>query len=123
MIKYFMRPDSNTPPAYIYIEGDETDSLWDSKTCTEVPKKPSSNHLYNMQSKKWYLSEAHYMTHLRNDRDNLLLETDKYMISDYPISEEDKALMITYRKDLRDCPSKTILAERILPSFPDLNKG
>ncbi len=42
---------------------------------------------------------------LRRWRNLKLSETDKYMLSDYPISVEDKAIIITYRQTLRDLPS------------------
>jgi len=50
MIKYFMRPDSNEPPAYSYVVGEDTDYLWDSETCIEVDPQPTINHIYNMIS-------------------------------------------------------------------------
>jgi len=40
----------------------------------------------------------------RLERNNLLNETDKYMIIDYPISEEEKNLIKIYRQQLRDIP-------------------
>ena len=118
MIKYYMKPDSNTPPAYNYVEGEDTDSLWDSETCIEVTQKPSVNHEYNMTDEEWELSEVHYMTTLRANRDALLIESDKYIIEDYPISAEDKALIVTYRQELRACPAIELLANRVLPTFP-----
>ncbi len=42
---------------------------------------------------------------LRNYRNQALAETDKYMLEDYPISVEDKAIIITYRQQLRDLPA------------------
>ena len=41
---------------------------------------------------------------IRRDRDNLLQESDRYMIEDYPISQEHKNLAIIYRQQLRDLP-------------------
>ena len=38
----------------------------------------------------------------RNERNTLLDATDKYMISDYPLSKEEKAKYKKYRKYLRD---------------------
>jgi hypothetical protein len=43
---------------------------------------------------------------IRNNRNTLLSDSDKYMISDYPISVENKALMETYRQSLRDIPDQ-----------------
>lgn len=43
---------------------------------------------------------------LREERDKLLLETDKYSINDWPHpSEEVKQAWITYRQALRDLPT------------------
>lgn len=43
---------------------------------------------------------------LREERDKLLLETDKYSINDWPHpSEEVKQTWITYRQALRDLPA------------------
>jgi hypothetical protein len=122
MTKYYMRPDSNTPPAYSYCEGDETDSLWNAETCIEVPKQPTYNHVYNMTSEAWELSETYYMTDLRAKRDAELTRTDKYVLSDYPISAEDKTIVETYRTALRDCPNAELLADRVLPTCPEICK-
>lgn len=43
---------------------------------------------------------------LRAVRDQKLLETDKYMLSDYPISAGNKTAMEVYRNALRDLPSQ-----------------
>jgi hypothetical protein len=43
---------------------------------------------------------------LRTQRDALLAETDKYMLTDYPISSGNKTAMETYRNALRDLPSQ-----------------
>ena len=46
------------------------------------------------------------MNKLREERDNKLLETDKYSITDWPhASEEVKQAWITYRQELRDLPA------------------
>ena len=43
---------------------------------------------------------------IRAQRDAMIAETDYLMMSDYPISEEDKALVETYRQALRDIPEQ-----------------
>lgn len=43
---------------------------------------------------------------LRNERDRKLTESDKYMLSDYPISAGNKTAMEVYRNALRDLPSQ-----------------
>ncbi len=44
---------------------------------------------------------------LRAERDSRLQATDKYMLSDYPISPSDKLLVEEYRSALRDLPEET----------------
>lgn len=41
----------------------------------------------------------------RLERDNLLAETDKYMLPDFPITEEKLAQYKAYRQYLRDLPA------------------
>jgi hypothetical protein len=46
---------------------------------------------------------------LREERDNKLLQTDKYSITDWPHpTEEIRQAWITYRKQLRDLPQKSL---------------
>lgn len=42
---------------------------------------------------------------VRQDRDTWVILTDKYMISDYPISSTNKTSIETYRQSLRDLPA------------------
>lgn len=42
----------------------------------------------------------------RAERDNLLAQTDKYMISDFPITDEERAQYKIYRQYLRDLPEQ-----------------
>lgn len=44
---------------------------------------------------------------LRTERNFLLQETDKYLISDFPISTEELDKIKNYRKYLRDIPQDT----------------
>jgi hypothetical protein len=39
---------------------------------------------------------------LRNERNQLLFQTDKYVLADYPISPENLEKMKIYRQQLRD---------------------
>ena len=47
---------------------------------------------------------------VRSKRDNLLNESDRYMLPDYPISDNGKQLWVDYRQALRDIPNQ--------PGFP-----
>lgn len=45
---------------------------------------------------------------LREHRDGFLDQTDKYMVSDRPISSEQRTLWEAYRQALRDLPENTL---------------
>lgn len=55
----------------------------------------------------------------RNERNKLLLDTDKYLLPDYPISPENLIIIKQYRQSLRDY-METIDEEPFpdLPEFP-----
>jgi hypothetical protein len=48
------------------------------------------------------LSLEQYKELKRNERNRLLSETDKYMLSDFPISDENREIVREYRLMLRD---------------------
>jgi len=121
-LKYFMKPDSNIPPAYSYCEGEDTDSLYNADTCIDVPKQPSVNHVYNMDKKAWEINEEMYMADLRLKRNAELDRTDYLMNPDYPITEENITIIKTYRQALRDCPAIELIADRVLPACPSVCK-
>lgn len=50
--------------------------------------------------------KAEQAAQVRAQRDALIAETDYLMMSDYPISEEDKTELETYRQALRDVPEQ-----------------
>ena len=118
-IKYYMRPDSNTPPRYTYIVGEDTGCLWNAETCIEVDPMPSSNHEYDFTTEAWVLNETCYMSDLRSKRDIEITRTDKYVLVDFPISTEYLIIVKTYRTDLRECPDKELLVDRVLPDCPE----
>jgi len=59
---------------------------------------------------------------LRNKRNELLKESDKYLISDYPISSSNLELVKQYRQDLRNYMNLPELinynSNVILPNMP-----
>ena len=55
--------------------------------------------------KKQELDDELPMMKLRKLRDALLVESDKYMLPDFPITEEQKNEILTYRQELRDFPA------------------
>ena len=52
---------------------------------------------------------------LKNKRNLILNETDKYMLSDYPITPENLEIIKTYRQQLRDFTQN----DYIMPDKPD----
>ena len=47
-------------------------------------------------------SNQHFLIRNRNLRNELLNQTDRYLLNDYPITEEQKKEVINYRQKLRD---------------------
>jgi hypothetical protein len=66
----------------------------------------------NLQEEYNLLSNKMMMKHKRN---GILGETDKYMLSDFPITPEQLELVKTYRQALRDFTNN----DWIMPDKPD----
>jgi hypothetical protein len=43
-----------------------------------------------------------FLNNIRNERNNLLYNTDKYMLPDYPITPENLEKIKVYRQELRN---------------------
>lgn len=78
---------------------------------------------YNGQ---WYVKgyapeepETEIQIRVREIRDNALEQTDKYMIADFPISDEDRETMKQYRQYLRDYTKQNNWWENVPDSFAD----
>lgn len=54
----------------------------------------------------------------RAERDNLLKESDKYMLTDFPISEEYREKIKEYRDQLRNLPENKKWPNVNMPVFP-----
>ena len=67
-----------------------------------------------------YVKE-HKLQNLRQERDNILSQTDKYAILDWPHpSEEVKQAWLDYRQALRDLPANTTDPENpVWPTPPE----
>ena len=61
-----------------------------------------------------YLNYKNY-TLLRNTRNLILGETDKYLLPDFPITPEQLEIVKEYRQDLRDFTNN----DYIMPVKPD----
>ena len=65
------------------------------------------------------------INNLRNDRNRLLYESDKYMLPDFPITEENLIKVKAYRQSLRDFFQTDEINKFIpllLPTKPDFLK-
>ena len=47
-------------------------------------------------------NNEHFLKRARNIRNELLNRTDRYILSDYPISLEQQMIIKAYRQDLRN---------------------
>ena len=60
------------------------------------------------------------MDEIRNLRNKFLTLTDKYTITDFPITSEERTLLYEYRQNLRDLPQNLPenLDNNIINNFP-----
>ena len=58
----------------------------------------------------------------RAERDNLLAQTDKYMLPDFPITDEERKQYKAYRQYLRDLPEQAEFPNVDVLSFDDWAK-
>ena len=80
-------------------------------------------------SNNYIPNNEHFLKRARNIRNELLNRTDRYVLSDYPISLEQQMEIKAYRQDLRnfinDNKEKILNGEKIdfppQPDFIDLN--
>ena len=74
-------------------------------------------------------NNEHFLKRARNIRNELLNRTDRYVLSDYPISLDQQMIIKAYRQDLRnfinDNKERILNGEKIdfppQPDFIDLN--
>lgn len=89
-----LRPNAD----YIITNNNYKDIVWNDSLQT----KPTEEEIVNKANE---LNAVLGWDVLRNERNKLLKNTDKYMISDFPHSSESKKNeWITYRQLLRDLP-------------------
>ncbi len=77
----------------------------------------------------YIINNAHFLKRARNIRNELLNKTDKYILSDYPITLEKQMIIKTYRHELRQFINeneiKILIGEKVefptVPDFIDLN--
>ncbi len=77
----------------------------------------------------YIINNDHFLKRARNIRNELWNKTDKYILSDYPITLEKQMIIKIYRQDLRDFINnneiKLLAGEKVQfpqqPDFIDLN--
>ena len=69
-----------------------------------------------VNDRKMLISTNHFLNELRLKRNYLLMETDKFMIVDYPITPENLEKMKIYRQELRDYFQNNNVE---FPNFPE----
>ena len=118
-MKYFLKRDHGS---YLYYETEDYDPKWlnDLENNIEVPRHTGIYDLWDFDLEQWVFSEENYMSHLRSRRNKELLRTDKFMIVDYPISEENRDIAMIYRMELRDAPNHEDIADRVMPECPEI---
>ena len=72
----------------------------------------------DLQQKRINDGAIFYQQMIRNQRNDLLKNTDKYLLPDYPITPDQIPIIKTYRQALRDTPENNF----ILPTPPDFIK-
>lgn len=60
-----------------------------------------------------------YLNELRHQRNLKLIESDKYMIVDYPITPENLEKMKIYRQELRDYFQREEVINFEFPNLPE----
>lgn len=73
-------------------------NLWNTEKEAVLKRKAEQEAIYN--------SEESRFARLREARDHKLAATDYLLAADYPIDEENKAVVTEYRQALRDLPSQ-----------------
>ena len=66
-------------------------------------------------------NNEHYLKRARNIRNELLNRTDRYILSDYPITDEQKQEIILYRQNLRSFinENKDKILTGVIVDFPE----
>ena len=82
-----------------------------------------------MNNNNYIPNNEHFLKRARNIRNELLNKTDRYILSDYPITLEQQMIIKKYRQDLREFINnneiKILAGEKVefspQPDFIDLN--
>lgn len=101
-LEYFQLIQDLRPNSIFSIDGNDYSTLvWDS---SNTSSKPTEQEILSKNTE--LINEIAY-DHLRIERNRLLIESDRYSLSDYPHSNDTiKNQWLTYRQQLRDITSQ-----------------
>lgn len=88
----FYRPDGNAEVWETRLDGYLTPEEWAAAHPDPAPVPPT---------------EAELFQQLRTERDRRLAATDYLLMPDYPISDDQRAVVQAYRQALRDLPAQS----------------
>ena len=91
-------------------------------TATEISDLNGWTYLKGYAPKKTEEQKLNELaTTIRSKRNSLLAETDYFLMNDYPISDEYKARIKTYRRELRDLTKQENFPKVVVfPEFPKI---
>ena len=99
--------DETTDEHFAFEDG--TPSEFIPQHLTPCPEKPSLYHNWDATSKAWVedtaTKNADALALIRAERDDLLAQTDKYLVVDFPITAAKLKAIKTWRQSLRDALS------------------
>lgn len=102
-LDYFQLIQDLRPDSIFSIDGNDYSTLvWSSDNTSS---KPTEQEILSKNAE--LINEIAY-DHLRIERNRLLIESDRYSLSDYPHANDTiKNQWLTYRQQLRDITSQT----------------
>jgi hypothetical protein len=80
---------------------------------------------WKLENNEWITNEIQFSYEekcrkIRNARNAVLFKSDKYLVSDYPISEQQRNFWIAYRQSLRDITSQEGFPDNVIwPQAPN----
>lgn len=82
---------------------------------------PALDNFYYLADKAKEKNNEILSAEIRHKRDILLKDTDKYVLPDFPISEEQKAKVLEYRQALRDITKQDNFPKSVMyPIMPEI---
>lgn len=90
---------------------------WANANGNKFSDRPNGDGTYTVYEVKE--SETDKQNRVRGIRNQMLEESDKYMISDYPLTDEERQQFIAYRKYLRDYTEQKDWWEMLPMGFAD----